>query len=141
MIEVAVKLFKAVVGGQVLVQIAQMVFTKLPGGIALFLQDFCQGQIFRAEAEVNPRQAHLGQACAGRTLASDEGGPSSGTAILGVGIGEQDALVGNTVDVGGAVAHHAPVIGADVEPTDVIPHDHQNIRGRRGCRERLGAAK
>ncbi len=43
--------------------------------------------------------------------------------ILSVVIGEQRALVSQAVDVGRLVAHHAQVISADVEVTNVVTED------------------
>ena len=44
-------------------------------------------------------------------LPGDERRPTRGAALLAVGVGEPHSLVGDPVDVGGAVAHH-PVGGS-----------------------------
>src|SRR5262249_3826345 len=48
--------------------------------------------------------------------------------LLAVPVGEQRAFPGNAVDVGSAVAHNAKVVGAEVEPSDVISPDDQDVR-------------
>ena len=48
--------------------------------------------------------------------------------LLAVIVGEQRALVGDAVDVGRAVAHHAAVVGADVPVADVVAHDDEDVR-------------
>src|SRR5205823_14872543 len=65
--------------------------------------------IFLLQAERGARQAHLGEPGPDGRLASDESGPSGGTALLPVPIGEQRAFAGQAVDVRRLVAHHAPV--------------------------------
>ena len=77
-------------------------------------------------------QADLGEAGADRRLAGDEGGAAGGAALLAVPVGEQRALLGDAVDVGRPVAHHAVVVGADVELADVVAPDDEDVRlGRR----------
>ena len=53
------------------------------------------------------RQADLRQAGAERRLAGDEGGAARGAALLAVLVGEHRAFLGDAVDVGRLVAHHA----------------------------------
>ncbi len=43
-------------------------------------------------------------------------------------VGEDRALLGDAVDVGRAVAHHALVVGADVPVADVVAQDDQDVR-------------
>jgi hypothetical protein len=51
-----------------------------------------------------------------------------------VPVGEQRALLGDAVDVGGLVAHHAAIVGPDIEPADITAPDDQNVGlfGRQG---------
>jgi hypothetical protein len=79
------------------------------------------------QADVGARQAHLGQARADRRLAGQEGRAARRAALLGVPVGEQRAFGGDPVDVGRAVAHHAEVVGADIEPADIVAHDEENV--------------
>src|SRR6185295_15538214 len=59
-----------------------------------------------------------------------------GTRLLGVQVGKNRALVGDAIDIGRAVSHHAPAVGADVPHADVIAKDNQDVR-RLLCRLRL----
>jgi hypothetical protein len=73
-------------------------------------------------------QADLRQARADRRLAGDEGGAAGGAALLAVPVGEDRAFLADAVDVGRLVAHHAHVVGADVELADVVAPDDQDVR-------------
>ena len=63
-----------------------------------------------------------------RTLAGDERGAPGGAGLLAVVVGEDRAFVGDAVDVGRAIAHHAAVVGADVPVADVVAHDDEDVR-------------
>ena len=84
--------------------------------------------IERAKAKFGAGQADLGQAGADRRLAGDEGGAAGGAALLAVPVGEDRAFSADAVDVGRAVAHDPHVVGADIEPADVVAHDEQDVR-------------
>ena len=75
---------------------------------------------------------------ADRQLAGDEVGATRRAARLGVIVGEPHALGGKLVEVRRPARHDALVIGADVEPADVVAHDDDDIRwfGGRLCRRR-----
>ena len=88
------------------------------------------------EPEFRARQADLGQAGADRRLAGDEGRAAGRAALLAVPVGEDRAFLADAVDVGRAVAHDAHVVGADIEPADVVAHDEQDVR-LAACRLRL----
>src|SRR5262249_37031536 len=45
-----------------------------------------------------------------------------------VEVGKYRAFSGNAVDVGRAIAHHAPIVGADIPVADVITEDDKDIR-------------
>jgi len=79
-------------------------------------------------ATLGSRQANLGEAGADRRLPRDERRAAGGAALLAVEVREVRALLGDAIDVGRAVAHHAVVVAADVEPADVVGHDEKNIR-------------
>ena len=66
------------------------------------------------------------------TLAGDESRASGGAALLAVPVGEERAFLGDAVDVGRLVAHHALVVGADVPVADVVAPDDQDVRLARG---------
>ena len=80
------------------------------------------------QADVGARHADLGQAGADRVLAGDERGAAGGAALLAVIVGEGDALVGDAVDVGRAVAHLAAAVVADVPPADVVAPENEDVR-------------
>src|SRR5260370_29149919 len=86
------------------------------------------GWILRAQTEVGPRQPDFGEARTDRILASDERRSTRGAALLSVVVGEGDAFVAHTVDVGRAVAHLSAAVIADVPPADVIALEDANVR-------------
>ena len=127
-IEVAEELVEAVHRRQVRVAIAQMVLAELAGGVAERLEQLGERRVFRLQPEVGARQADLEQAGPKARLAGDEGGAAGGAALLAIVVGEDQAFVGDAVDVGRLVAHHATVVVADVPVADVVAHDDQNVR-------------
>jgi hypothetical protein len=64
--------------------------------------------------------------CSGSTAAKV--GPD-GARLLAVGIGEDGAFSGDTVDIRGAVTHGAAVVAADVVDADVIASGDEDIGG------------
>ncbi|MCY1239475.1 hypothetical protein D9M72_522700 [compost metagenome] len=133
-VKVAEELVEAVGGRQELVLVAQVVLAELAGGIALRLEQFGNGRVFRLQAEIGAGQADFRQAGADRRLAGDEGGAPGGAALLAIPIGEESTLIADAVDVGRAIAHHAAVIDARIEPADIVAHDHQDVRlAAAGC--------
>ena len=95
--------------------------------------------VFLLQAFLGARQADLEQAGAERRLPGDEGRAAGGAALLAVPVGEQRAFLGDAVDVGRLVAHHALVVGADVPVADVVAPDDQDVgflvRRMGGCCE------
>ena len=135
-IEVAKELVKPVLGGQKLIAVTQVVLAKLPRGIALFFQERGEGHILRPDTQVSARHPHLGQAGANRGLPGDKRGAPCGTTLLTVIVGELGTLIGDAVNVGRLVAHHAHVVSREIPKTDVITPNHQNIGSlhrRYGC--------
>ena len=122
-IEVAEELVEAVHGGQEFVAIAKMVLAELTGRVALRLQQFSDGRIFGRQPFLGGGKTYLEQPGSQRTLSSYKGGATGGAGLLPVIVGEDGAFIGDAVDVGRAVAHHAAVVGADVPISDVISHD------------------
>ena len=127
-VQVAEELVEPVVGGQMLVTIAQVVLAELRGRIAVRLQEFGDCRVLSAEPFLRTREAHLREPRAQRVLPRDEGRATGGAALLPVEVGEPDALSGQPVDVGRRVAHHPLVVGADVPVADVIPPQHEDVR-------------
>src|SRR5262249_6481051 len=73
-------------------------------------------------------QADLEQAGAEGTLPGDECSPASGAGLLSVAVGEDCPLLGDAVDVGRTVTHHAAVVGAKVPVADVVAPDDEDVR-------------
>lgn len=88
--------------------------------VTLVFQEARHGRVFF-------RQPYFQQTGAERALAGDKGGSTSGATIFTVGIGEQDAIVGNRVDFGRPLAHHSVVISADIEPANIVAPNNQNV--------------
>ena len=86
-------------------------------------------------ADVGAGLADRRQAGAQRNFAGDEVGAARRAACLGVVVGEQHAFGGELVEVRRLAGHDAPVIGADVEPADIVTHDDEDVgRPARCCR-------
>jgi hypothetical protein len=114
-------------GRQELVAVAEMVLAELSGCVALRLEQLGNGRVLVRQPLLCARQADLQQPGAQRGLAGDEGGAAGGAGLLAVVVGEDCALVGDAVDVGRAIAHHAAVVGADVPVADVVAHDDEDV--------------
>ena len=127
-VEVAEELVEAVHRRQVLVLVAEVVLAELAGLVAERLEELGDGRIFGLQADVGAGHADLGEAGADRVLAGDEGGASRRAALLAVIVGEGDALVGDAVDVGRAVAHLPAAVVADVPPADVVAPENEDVR-------------
>ena len=77
-----------------------------------------------------PRSARAGPPCqagAKRELAGDKRRASGGAALLGVIGHKLAAFCGQAINVRGAVAHHALMVGAEVPYPDVVAHDDQDV--------------
>src|SRR6185437_2575581 len=134
-VEVAEELVEPMHRRQELVAVAEMVLAELPGRIAERLQRLGDRHVLGLQPHGGGRQSDLGQPGADGRLPGNECRAAGGTALLGIPVGEQRTLFGDTVDVGRPVLHHPHVVGADIEPADVVAHDHQDIRlsaARRG---------
>ena len=126
-VEVAEELVEAVHRRQELVAVAEVVLAELAGHVAERLQQVGDGRILGLQALRRGGQPDLQQPGAHRALAGDEGGAAGGAGLLAVIVGEDPALIGDAVDVGRPVAHHAAVVGADVPVADVVTHDDQDV--------------
>jgi hypothetical protein len=51
-----------------------------------------------------------------------------GAALLPIGIGENRALGGDTIDVGRAITHRAHGVGAVLRNADVVTEDDEDVR-------------
>ena len=134
MVEVAEELVEPVGRRQHLVAVAEVVLAELAGHVALRLEQVGDGRVFLLHAFGRARQADLGEAGADGRLPGDERRAAGGAALLAIPVGEQRAFLGDAVDVRRLVAHHAHVVGADVELADVIAPDDEDV-GLLVCRK------
>src|SRR5262249_1109020 len=132
-VEVAEELVEAVDGRQMFVAVAEVVLAELAAGVAQRLEQFGDGRGLVGDPLLGPRQADLEQAGAERALAGGASGPAGGAGLLGVAVGEERPLPGDAVDVRGAVAHRAAVVGADVPVADVVAPEDEDVRLLAGC--------
>ena len=136
-VQVAEEFVEAMDGGQVFVQIAQMVLAELPGSVALGLKHRGQGDGLIRHAHIGSGLSHRGQTGADRQLPSDEVGAPRRTTGFGIVVGKPHAVCGQFVKIGRLAGHHALVIGSDIKPANVVTHDKQNVRfflsGGRTC--------
>ena len=70
-------------------------------------------------------------------MPGDEVGASGRAACLRVVICEAHAFGGELVEIGRLPRHDALVIGADVEPADIVTHDDEGVRRPPRCRRLL----
>src|SRR6516225_9253021 len=104
-----------------------MILAELASRITQGLQQLHDSGVFRLKAEFRARQAYLRQSGPDRRLARDDGGPTGCTALLAIPVGEHRTFFGDAIDVRRAVAHDSMVVGADIEPADIISPDDQDI--------------
>src|SRR6185295_161863 len=126
-IEVSKELVKAMHGGQKLISVAEMVLAKLTANVAMRFEHVGDGRVFRLKTKFCSRQADLCQAGPNWRLPGNECGSTGGTALLGIPVGEHCTFPGDTVNVGGLVPHDPVVVGADVEPANIISPDDQYV--------------
>jgi hypothetical protein len=126
-IKVAEKLIKTVHGRQMLIAIAEVVFAKLAGAIALGLEQLSDGGIFRFKASFGARQPHLAETGAEDALTGDESRTTSGAALFGVVVDEATTLLGYAVNVGGLIAHQAIAVATQVALTDIVTPEDENV--------------
>ena len=75
-----------------------------------------------------PGLADRREAGAQRDLTGDEIGAAGGAARFRVVVGEPHALGGKLVEIRRLAGHDALMIGADIEPADIVAHDDENVR-------------
>ena len=126
-IEVAKELIKPVRGGQHFVAIAQVILSELTSHVPARLEKRGDGGVFLLDAFRRARQSNLGEPSANRSLTGDERRAPGGATLLAVPISKERALFGNAINVGRLVAHHAVVVCTDVELTDVVTPNHQDV--------------
>ena len=127
-IEVAEELVEPVRGRQELVQVAEVVLAELPRRVAQRLEQLGDGRVLLLQPDVHAGHPDLAHAGAVDALAGDERRPAGRAALLAVGIGEKHSLVGDPVDVGREVAHHAAAVATQVRDADVVAPDDEDVR-------------
>jgi hypothetical protein len=127
-VKVAEELIEAVHRGQELVQIAQMIFSKLTSGITERLQQLGNGRILRLKPDGRGRNTNLGEPGPIAALASDERGTTRSAGLFAVAIGETHSFLCDPVNIWRLIAHHSAAVARQVPNADVVAPDHQNIR-------------
>jgi hypothetical protein len=97
-------------------------------------------------ADIGAGLADGGQTGAKRQFAGDEIGAAGGAAWFSIIVGEPHALGRQLIEVRRLAGHHPLVVGADVEPADVVAHDKNyvglcRLRDRRSGWPRRGGKK
>src|SRR5262249_46056961 len=124
-------------GRQVFVEIAEVIFAELAGGITLGFERGREGTSLRRDADLGAGLADGREAGAQRNFTGDEGRPAGGATCFSVVIGKDHSFRGELVEIGRLPRHHSAVVGANVEPTNIVSHDADDIwllsgaRGRR----------
>ena len=91
-IQVAEELVEAVVGGQKLILVPQVILAELAGRVPLRLQQGGDGRVLLLQSEVGSRQADLGKPGSEHALPRDKGGSAGGAGLLPVVVGETSCL-------------------------------------------------
>jgi hypothetical protein len=126
-IQVAEEFVEPMNGGQVLVEVAEVVLAELRGRIPERLQQFGDSGILSGPTDIEARRTDLAHTGAVHALPADERRPSCGAALLAVGVGEPHPLVGDSVDVWRAIAHQAVAVATEIGDPDVVTPNHQNV--------------
>ncbi len=126
-IEVTEELVEAMHRRQVLVAVAKVILAELAGRIAKRLEHLGKSRRFRLEPKFRARTPDRSHAAADRILPGDQRRPPGGAGGLGVMIGKQRSLLGNSVDVGSPVAHGAMTVGTDIFPAHIIREDDEDV--------------
>ena len=126
-IKVAEELVEAMHGRQELIAVPEMVLAELSGHIAERLEQFGECRILFGETFFRTRQPNFQKAGPHWALSGDKRSAAGRAGLLTVIVREDRTLVGETVDVGRAIAHHSAIVGADVPVADVIGHDDEDV--------------
>lgn len=95
--------------------------------IALRAKQCGDGGIFLLHSLGSAWQTDFGQSATNWRLARDERRTTRGATLLAVPVRKCRAFASNAVNVGRLVAHHAHVVCADIELSNVIAPDHQDV--------------
>ena len=127
-IQIPEELIEAMHRRQVFVAIAKMVLAELAGRVTEALEHLRDGHVFGLDPQGGARHANLGQARADRLLARDKSRTASGAALLAIEVREHRALAGDAIHVRRPITHDAVVVTAQIEPSNVVGHDEENVR-------------
>ena len=127
-IQIAEEFVEAMHRGQELIQVAKVILAELPGGIAHGLERLGEGDCLVRETDRRASLADRGHSGANRQFTGDEVRSTRRTACLGVVVGEPHAFGSHPVQIRRPARHHTLVVGADVEPADVVTHDEDDVR-------------
>ena len=136
-IEVAEKFIEAVHGRQIFVEVAEMVLAELPGSVAERFEHGGERHRLLREADVRTGLTDCRETGAHRKFAGDEIGAAGGAACFGVVVGKPHAFGRKSVEIGRLPRHDTAMIGADVEPADIVAHDDEDVRRPARCRRLL----
>src|SRR5579863_635790 len=92
-----------------------MVLAELPGGVAEWLQHLGNGRVFFLEADGRAGHPDLRESRPNRVLPGNKARPAGGATLLRIVIGEQAAFIGDAIDIGGPVSHHAVTEATDIQ--------------------------
>src|SRR4051812_28367358 len=112
---------------QMLIEVAEMVLTELRGHVALRLEELRDRYVAGLEPFLRTGQADLEQSRAEAHLARDKARAAGGAALLAIPISKHRAFLGDAIDVGRFVTHHAVVVATRVPVADVVPPDHEDV--------------
>ena len=127
MIEIAEEFIEAVHRGQVLVAVALMILPELTGAVAKALHDGSHGDVSLLPTFRCAGDADLGHAGADWAGAVNERSTPGSATLLSIVVRKEHTFLGNSVDVGCLVTHHATVVVADVFRADVISPDDKDV--------------
>ncbi len=127
-VERAVELVEPVDGRQMFIAVAEVILAELGGGVALGLEQRGDGHVAGLKTLRGAGHTDFRIARSQTALTGNERGAPGRAALLGVGVGEPHAFVGDAVDVGRLVAHQAIRVGADIGLTDVVAPDDHDVR-------------
>ena len=127
-IQIAEELIEAVHAGQIFVQVAEMVLAELTGGVAHRLERGGDGRRLCRQADIGACLTHGGQSGADRQFACDEIRATGGAARFSIVVGEAHSFRREPVEIRRLSRHDALMIGANIEPTNIVAHNEEDVR-------------
>jgi hypothetical protein len=104
-----------------------MILAELAVDIAIVFQQFCGRGVIYPDAVRRTWHTDGQQAGPEWILTENESRTSGGAGLLRVGVREDRAFLGNSIDVRRPVSEQTPVVGADVVLTDIITKDDDDV--------------